>query len=309
MSSMIEVKGLEKSFANNKALASVSLDVEEGEMFALLGPDGAGKTTLMRIVCTLLDADRGDASLGGFSVSGEPEKIREIVGYMPQRFSLYGDLTVRENLDFFARLLGVPRRKREERMKELLEFSRLGGFVSRRAEALSGGMKQKLALSCVLIHQPKVLVLDEPTTGVDPVSRREFWRMLEELKSKGTTILVSTPYMNEAERCDRAAMMYAGRILFNGTTDEVRSAFEGEILEVKSGELKRLAARIKEVVPTRFVQILGDRIRVVLPAKYAHIEKDISALLLTEGVGTDGIEKAAPGIEDTFIALMEGRDE
>jgi ABC-2 type transport system ATP-binding protein len=189
----IRVDNVKKSYGDTVALSSVSLTVEAGEMFGLIGPDGAGKTTLMRILTSLIDPDEGEAWILGLPVRSQAPRVREIIGYMPQRFSLYADLTVSENMRFFADLFGVPAGERKRRTEELLDFSRLGDFVKRRAGALSGGMKQKLALSCALIHTPKVLVLDEPTTGVDPVSRRDFWEMLERLRAQGATILVSTP--------------------------------------------------------------------------------------------------------------------
>ena len=215
----ISVKNISKSFKTVNAVDDVSFEVKEGELFGLIGPDGAGKTTIFRILTTLLFADKGTATVAGFDVVDDYKEIRNHVGYMPGKFSLYQDLTVEENLDFFATIFGTTIEENYELIKDI--YVQIEPFKNRRAGALSGGMKQKLALSCALIHKPKVLFLDEPTTGVDPVSRKEFWEMLKRLQQKGITILVSTPYMDEAELCDRIALIQDGKILQIDTPQEI----------------------------------------------------------------------------------------
>lgn len=300
----IRVDAVSKRYGDTAALSSVSFSVEAGEMFGLIGPDGAGKTTLMRILTSLIDPDEGELSILGLSVRREAGRVREIIGYMPQRFSLYADLTVAENMRFFADLFDVGAAERARRTEELLAFSRLGDFVKRRAGALSGGMKQKLALSCALIHTPRVLVLDEPTAGVDPVSRRDFWDMLGRLRAGGVTILVSTPYMNEASLCGRLAFMHKGAILAAGSVEEITRLFTGAVLAVAGPDLRRVAARLAGAVESELVRILGDRLQVIaLGEKRAEIE----ALLETmrrEGLVSGDVEEIAPGVEDAFVTLM-----
>jgi len=300
----IRVDNVKKSYGDTVALSSVSLTVEAGEMFGLIGPDGAGKTTLMRILTSLIDPDEGEAWILGLPVRSQAPRVREIIGYMPQRFSLYADLTVSENMRFFADLFGVPAGERKRRTEELLDFSRLGDFVKRRAGALSGGMKQKLALSCALIHTPKVLVLDEPTTGVDPVSRRDFWEMLERLRAQGATILVSTPYMNEASLCRHLVFIHKGRILAAGNVDEITRLFKGAVFAVAGPSLQAIAARLKGTVAPELMRILGDRLQVIaLGEKRGEMEALLGAMR-QEGLVSGGIEEIAPGVEDSFVTLM-----
>ncbi|MBN1129581.1 MAG: ABC transporter ATP-binding protein, partial [Chitinispirillaceae bacterium] len=221
----IEAGNLFKKFGDVASLRGVSLAVSEGSLAGLIGADGAGKTTLLRILVTLVAADKGSASVLGHDTVTAMRAIRSGIGYMPQRFSLYQDLSVRENLQFFADVFGIPPAKLDGRMKTLLAFSRLDGFKNRRAGHLSGGMKQKLALSCALIHTPRLLILDEPTTGVDPVSRREFWDILFDLKRQGITILLSTPYMDEATLCDTLFLLHQGRVMRSGTPDDLIAGY------------------------------------------------------------------------------------
>jgi ABC-2 type transport system ATP-binding protein len=300
----LRVDAIRKSFGATAALSGVSFSVEAGEMFGLIGPDGAGKTTLIRIITSLIDADGGEASVLGFSVKKEPARVREIIGYMPQHFSLYQDLTVGENLRFFADLFGVPRAEREARTEELLAFSRLGDFVKRRAGALSGGMKQKLALSCALIHTPRALILDEPTTGVDPVSRRDFWEMLARLRSQGVTILVSTPYMNEASICQHMVFIHKGKILATGSVDEITALFRGTVYAVAGPNLPAISAGLKGAVAPELVRILGDTVQVIaLGERRGEIEALLEAMR-RNGTVAGPIREVAPGVEDSFVALM-----
>jgi len=300
----IQITNLKKRYQETVALSSVSLEVAPSEMFGLIGPDGAGKTSLIRILTSLLDPDEGECRLLGISVQQEPEEVRKIIGYMPQRFSLYPDLTVGENLRFFADLFRVPKQVRLKRTEELLHFSRLTPFVKRRAGQLSGGMKQKLALSCALIHTPKILILDEPTTGVDPVSRREFWDILKTLKSQGVSILVTTPYMDEAEKCDRIALINKGRILAIGTATEVIQGFTGSVHALFGRNLPALAGWFKHRLHPSQVQILGDRVHIRLLPDARETIEDLCREVDSEGFAVDRIEAADPGLEDTFISLI-----
>jgi len=300
----IRVEGVGKRFGDTAALASVSFSVEAGEMFGLIGPDGAGKTTLIRILTTLIDPDDGEAYVLRHSVREEPQRIREAIGYMPQHFSLYQDLSVAENLRFFADLFGVEEAERKRRTEELLAFSRLGDFLKRRAGALSGGMKQKLALSCALIHTPALLILDEPTTGVDPVSRHDFWEMLERLRSQGVTIVVSTPYMNEAALCGRMALVHRGGILATGNADGISSLFRGAIYALSGPDLRSISARLRSSVPSELVRILGDRVQVIALEETRGAVEALVEEMRREGLVAGGAREVPPSVEDTFVTLM-----
>lgn len=296
----ILVEGLHKSYGARPAVRGLDLAVVRGRICGLIGPDGAGKTTTMRVVCGLLRPDAGGARVLGRDSAREPRAVRERLGYMPQRFSLYPDLTVAENLRFFADLFGVPAAERVRREAELMEFSRLGPFRGRRAGQLSGGMKQKLALSCTLIHTPEVLVLDEPTTGVDPVSRREFWRILRELAGRGLALLVSTPYMDEAGLCDEVVLMHEGRAIARGTPGEVAAAFPRRLLEVRGADLPAALARLAAAPrPGVKVHRYGDRLHVV----HDDAAQAEAVARLLEGLDV-GLHPVAPGIEDAFVELM-----
>jgi len=300
----LAVEDLRKRFGENPALDGVSLRIAPGEIHGLIGPDGAGKTTLMRIVCGLLLPDAGRVSVLGFDGVREARRVKQDLGYMPQRFSLYPDLTVAENLHFFADLYQVPPAELSRREERLLAFSGLGPFRGRRAGQLSGGMKQKLALSCLLVHRPKLLVLDEPTTGVDVVSRREFWEILQGLSREGVAQLVSTPYMDEAERFDRLALMHRGRVIAAGTPADVRRAFTGRLFAVAGADLETAWRRLRAQPPEGMrMHRFGDRLHVRLdpfldPAALAESLRPLA-------VQTGEIE---PAIEDVFVALAQGED-
>ena len=299
----IEIRDLVKTFGDVTAVNHLDLQVKSGEMLGLIGPDGAGKTTTIRILCGLLFPDSGSAAVGGVDVKTGVTEIRSFIGYMPQRFSLYPDLTVAENLRFFADLFKVPKAEREERLERLLQFSKLGPFSHRRAQALSGGMKQKLALSCTLIHTPKILFLDEPTTGVDPVSRREFWQILGDLRSQGVTILVTTPYMDEAERCDRVAFIHQGKIMAIDEPGNIPQLYSSVLLELQCNDFVR-AARILQGKPgLGSVQIFGDRLHV----SGSHVEqlsRDVEAVMRESGFTDFKIKQITPTVEDVFVDLM-----
>ena len=297
----LAITDLQKSFGSTRAVAGLDLTVARGEIVGMIGPDGAGKTTTMRIAMGLLRPDAGQVRVLGADPGQGTPAIKERLGYMPQRFSLYPDLTVGENLRFFAELYLVPAAERERREAELLEFSRLGPFRNRRAGALSGGMKQKLALSCNLVHQPQLLILDEPTTGVDPVSRQEFWQWLRRFAGEGLAILVSTPYMDEAELCDRVLLMHEGRALAQGTTAEVIALFPGGLIRVAAGDAQALAALLhQEGMDPRDAIRFGDSLHL------AHPEDGrgrLTGLLAAAGIAHEPI---VPGIEDVFVALVAG---
>jgi ABC-2 type transport system ATP-binding protein len=298
---VIVLTDLHKSYGATAAVRGLSLTVPPGEICGLIGPDGAGKTTAMRIVCGLLRPDSGQATVLGHDCTRETQAIKVHLGYMPQRFSLYPDLTVGENLRFFADLFGVGGEDRARREAELMEFSKLGPFRSRRAGRLSGGMKQKLALSCTLIHTPEVLVLDEPTTGVDPVSRREFWRILRDLAGRGLALLVSTPYMDEAGLCDQVVLMHAGRAIARGTPAEVAASFPRRLLEVQGPDLAAAIARLQtDAVAGTDARRFGDRLHLI------HDDDAQAAAVRARLAGLDiEMRPAVAGIEDVFVALLE----
>ena len=254
---------LTKKFDDFAAIDDLSLAVEEGEIFGLVGPDGAGKTTTMRLLTSIMDPDGGEAWVAGHHVVREAEAVKAEIGYMSQRFGLYADLTVMENLDFYADIYNVPRKGRDERIQRLLAFSNLTPFKRRLAGNLSGGMKQKLGLACTLVHTPRVLFLDEPTNGVDPVSRRDFWRILYQLLREKVTIFVSTAYLDEAERCNRLALIHQGRMLACGTPDEVKQLMRGTILEIRIAEPRQAAAVLRQQFPAASVGLFGDRVHFV----------------------------------------------
>ena len=295
----LELEGLERSWDGRPALRGLDLRLQPGRTVGLIGPDGAGKTTALRIACGLLAADAGHARVFGFDCLEQTASIRPLVGYMPQRFSLYPDLTVDENLRFFAELYGISRHDRLERRERLLAFSRLEPFVKRRAGALSGGMKQKLALACTLIHEPRLLLLDEPTTGVDPVSRLEFWALLGELSRSGMALCVSTPYMDEAARLDEVLLLHRGRVLSRGTPAEIAAAFPRRILAVQGAGAGQWKHRL-ETLPGVSVWRFGNELHVV------H-DGDVPPPALEALLAGSGLEVAhcAPTIEDTFFALVE----
>jgi ABC-2 type transport system ATP-binding protein len=302
---MIVARGLRKSWGVAAAVDGLDLEVGRGEIFGLVGPDGAGKTTAIRLLCGILDADAGEAAVAGFDLRRETEEVKKRIGYMSQRFSLYGDLTVAENLRFFAELFHVPRDGRRAREAELLEFSRLAPYRERLAQNLSGGMKQKLALACTLIHTPEVLFLDEPTTGVDPVSRRDFWKILYDLLRSGVTIFVSTPYMDEAERCGRVALMDRGRVRLCDTPAALRGRMQGRLVEVVAAPQRRAREALALLPGVSGIQVFGDRLHLWLREGGAD-EASICAHLSRHGVESCGIRAVAPGLEDVFVSLLAG---
>jgi len=300
---MIVARGLRKAWGETVAVDGLDLEVGRGEIFGLVGPDGAGKTTAIRLLCGILDADAGEAAVAGFELRREPEAVKTRIGYMSQRFSLYGDLTVAENLRFFASLFHVPREERRRKQEELLEFSRLGPYRDRLAQNLSGGMKQKLALACTLIHTPEVLFLDEPTTGVDPVSRRDFWKILYELLRGGVTVFVSTPYMDEAERCGRVALMDRGRVHVCDTPEALKARMRGTLLELVATPQRPAREVLAGMPGVSGIQAFGDRLHLWL-REAAVDEAAVCAHLAQQGIEACEVRRVAPGLEDVFVSLL-----
>jgi ABC-2 type transport system ATP-binding protein len=298
---MILAEGLTKTFDSVAALDGLSLAVEEGEIFGLVGPDGAGKTTTMRLLTSIMTPDGGEAWVAGHHVVREAEAIKAEIGYMSQRFGLYADLTVMENLDFYADIYNVPRKGRDERVGRLLAFSNLTPFKRRLAGNLSGGMKQKLGLACTLVHTPRVLFLDEPTNGVDPVSRRDFWRILYQLLREKVTIFVSTAYLDEAERCNRLALIHQGRLLACGTPEEVKQLMRGTILEIRTAEPRRSAALLRQQFPAASVGLFGDRVHFV----GADGQIDQAGKTLSDaGLPPQSVRTIPPTLEDVFVSAI-----
>jgi ABC-2 type transport system ATP-binding protein len=303
---IIKTKNLRKTFGEVKAVDGLDLEVMEGEIFGLVGPDGAGKTTTMRLLTGILKPTGGEAQVAGFDVFRHPEAVKRSIGYMPQRFSIYGDLTVAENLTFFAKIYQVPHHERTEREKTLLEFSRLTPFRKRLAQHLSGGMKQKLALACTLMHTPKVLFLDEPTTGVDPVSRRDFWKILYSLLGEGVTIFVSTPYMDEAERCNRVALIDKGQIALCDEPKALKRRMQGDLLEIVAEPLRQAKEIIAELPEVLSVEVFGDRLHVWV-TDAADFQSSLTASFQRKQIALSSLSPAVPGLEDVFISLISGR--
>lgn len=298
---MIKIDALVKSFGSIKAINDVWLQVDEGDIFGLVGPDGAGKTTLLRLICGLIEPDRGEVDLAGIP-SRDMDKVRDMLGYMPQRFSLYGDLTVMENIRFFAAMYNLPRAIVAERADEILNITNMGAFKQRLADDLSGGMKQKLALTCALITRPRILVLDEPTYGVDPQSRREFWKILYGLNQGGMTVLVSTAYMDEAELCTRVALIDQGRVKTVDSPAGLRSRFAHHLLEVRTNSRDpHLFAQVAGVLDVSFYgykyQIMVDDISLA--------SENIEACLRDKGLALLSLRQVAPSMEDVFVLFAE----
>jgi ABC-2 type transport system ATP-binding protein len=300
---IIETHELRRDFKKTRAVDALDLAIHPGELFGLVGPDGAGKTTTMRLLGGLLDITSGSASVAGFDLTTQAEKVKPKIGYMAQQFSLYGELSVLENLDFFAELFDVTRQEQGERTQHLLEFAGLTEFTERRAVNLSGGMQKKLALACTLIHQPRILLLDEPTTGVDPVSRREFWNILTELHVQGTTIIVSTPYMDEADRCSRVGLMYDSRLVECDEPRMIRERLDGEIIEVLAQDWQTALAALEGLPGVREAQTYGEAVNLLVDKGKKRLP-EIKRALKEAGIGYRSIRIAPPRMEEAFISLI-----
>ena len=305
----IKTENLTKSFDGLIAVDNLNLEVAEGEIFGLVGPDGAGKTTTMRLLTAIMEPTSGEAWIVGRQTVKEAEAIKEEIGYMSQRFGLYPDLTVMENIRFYADIYGVPKKERQEKIDRLLDFSNLTPFKKRLAGNLSGGMKQKLGLTCALIHTPRVLFLDEPTNGVDPVSRRDFWRILYQLLKEKVTIFISTAYLDEAERCNRIGLMHRGEIIALGTPAEVKQLMKGTILEIRSSQPRKVKTLLRGHYDTDSVGLFGDRVHLVTEVAGRDSE---AAEKIIRGAGLSflGIRTVEPSLEDVFISVLgEGKRE
>jgi len=297
---MVEVRGLTRRFGALVAVDRLDFTVRRGELFGLVGPDGAGKTTTLRMLAGVLRPSAGDARLDGVSVAHDPEKVKHRLAYMSQRFGLYADLTVKENLEFYADLHRVPRAERPARLERLFRFSNLGPFQDRLAGKLSGGMKQKLGLSCALVHQPDILLLDEPTFGVDPISRRDLWLIVHEMVAQGVTVVVSTAYMDEAERFDRLAFLHRGRVLALDTPAALQAALAGEILALRTADARAALAAARALPEVRHAVRFGELVHVTV----ASAERDAAAVragLAAAGIETLDLAPVEPSLEDVFI--------
>jgi ABC-2 type transport system ATP-binding protein len=304
----IRAEGLTKRFGTLTAVDHLTLTVSPGEAFALVGPDAAGKTTTMRMLVGIMDPDAGRAEVLGFDTVRESEALKEHIGYMPQRFGLYDDLTVAENLAFYADIYRVDREERQQRMPELLNFSNLTPFQDRLARNLSGGMRQKLGLACALIHRPRLLFLDEPTFGVDPISRREFWEILYGLLGAGITIFLSTAYMDEAERAHRVGLMHHGRLLVVDTPKAIKSSFQGELLEGRASNLWTARKILSENPLVRLSLAMGDRLMITVDDAAAAVGP-LTAALTQAGLTGVSMERANPNLEDLFVQIVRRGEE
>ena len=300
---IIETDRLTRDFKSARAVNELTLSIASGELFGLVGPDGAGKTTTLRLLAGLLDITEGEATILGFDLKDKAEDIKPHVGYMAQQFSLYGELSVSENLQFFAELFDVSSKDQSERTERLLSFAGLTEFKDRRAANLSGGMQKKLALACTLIHQPEILLLDEPTTGVDPVSRREFWNILTELHLQGTTIIVSTPYMDEADRCSRVGLMYAGKLVECDTPLNIRNKVEGEMIELQAEDWQKALETLAGLSGVHEAQTYGESIHLLVDSGKRRLP-EIEKVLKNSGLGYRSIRIAPMQMEEAFISLI-----
>jgi len=300
----IAFSGVTRRYGAVTALTELSLDVRAGEMFGLIGPDGAGKTTSIRLACGLLAPHAGSVAVLGRDPVADHRAITAEIGYLSQRFSLYGDLTIDENIAFFAEIHGV--KQFAAARDRLLDMTQLTSFRGRRADRLSGGMKQKLALACTLVHEPRVLLLDEPTTGVDPVSRREFWKLLSEFLSRGLTIVMATPYLDEAERCGRVALLHEGRLLALDEPSRLQAALAGQLLEVVADARRPPVDLLSKVPGVRDVQSFGDRAHVRVDGEARALARDVAAALTTAGIRVIDVRPIGASLEDVFIELITG---
>jgi ABC-2 type transport system ATP-binding protein len=308
----IETTGLQKRFPKmaQPAVHDLDLTIYPGQLFGLVGPDGAGKTTTLRMLASVMKPDAGSARVAGYDVVKEAESIRNLIGYMPQNFSLYPDLSVQENLDFFADIHHMPAEQKRARITEMLAFTQLEPFRQRRAGNLSGGMKKKLALGCALVHAPQILMLDEPSTGVDPVSRRELWTILTEVVQQGVTVILSTPYMDEAERCHQVGMLYDGSLLTSGSPEEMSASLPFAIIEVKARPRKAMRRIVAETAGIAGWRPVGDRLRLAVPNENGQVKGVLQALnhkFAGEALVVDFTRMERPGMEDVFVHLVSQR--
>jgi len=302
----IQTTNLTKTFGSLTAVKQLNLEVKTGEIFGLVGPDASGKTTTIRMLCGILPPDGGEARVAGCDIRKEAESLKEKVGYLPQRFGLYGDLTVLENIHFYADLYQVSKKERKGRIERLLRFANLEPFGKRKAQDLSGGMKQKLGLICALIHTPQILFLDEPTTGVDPLSRRDFWIILYELLKEGVTILFSTSYLDEAERCSRIGLIYQGELLMTDTPSAVKAQMGRKVLELRLEDHRKGMKMLEGNESLRSLVLSGDRIHVLVDDPQEG-ERVIREVLNAGGMEVLGLTEVKPSLEDAFISIVRSK--
>jgi ABC-2 type transport system ATP-binding protein len=299
----VEVRGLSKRLGKVAAADNVSFTAETGKIFGIVGPDGAGKTTILRILAGVTLVDQGSAIVAGFDVGADPEAVKNHISYMPQRFGLYEDLTVDENIRFYADLFGVDARSREINTTRLLQACGMSEFRGRLAGKLSGGMKQKLGLTCALIHRPRVILLDEPTTGVDPISRGDLWQILYSLLAEGVTVLIATAYLDEAERCHRLALLHQGRLMFCGSPAELKRSLPGVVLSVTSPQARKVEMRLTGAAGVSSVLLLGDAVRLVVDDAQARIG-ELSTLLRAANLPFSEFIRTEPTVEDVFVSRI-----
>lgn len=308
----ITVEGISKRYPGQKdklALNKISFNVPQGSLYGIIGPDGAGKTTLLRILSSVMLQSSGKASVLGFDTRRKAEEIRKLIGYMPQEFSQYPDLNLIENLNFFANIQGVSKAQKQERIEKMLTLTNLSGFRQRAAGNLSGGMKKKLALSCAMVHNPRVLILDEPTTGVDPVSRAEFWSLLSTIVKDGVTVLISTPYMDEAERCSMVGILYDGQILKEGTPEALTDQLPFNIIEVKAKPRKQMREVVSQTKDILSWNPVGDRLRLsVPPAKERSISRELEYSFKRQKLDLHILRSARKTMEDVFVTVVEEQE-
>ena len=304
MENRLEINGVSFSFKKKRVLQDISFNVEKGETYGLVGPDGAGKTTLIRLFCGLLAPDEGSCSVLGMDTVKDKKNMIKRIGYLSQRFSLYGDLTISENMNFFAEIHGLRRFKQKK--KELLEFMGIEKFSNRRADRLSGGMKQKLALACTLIHTPEIIFLDEPTNGVDPVARREFWKILKTVSNDGVSVVISTPYLDEAGKCDKICFMNDGSIIEKGAPEELKNKFNGTIAEIVTQNSRSSFEAVRMISGVSSVQLFGDKMHAVFQNEIISEEK--LKIEVQKIMKNSRFKVVEPTMEDVFISLLEGKE-
>jgi ABC-2 type transport system ATP-binding protein len=302
----IQTNNLTKTFGSLTAVNRLNLEVKTGEIFGLVGPDASGKTTTLRMLCGILLPDGGEAKVAGCDIRKEAEALKEKVGYLPQRFGLYGDLTVLENIHFYADLYQVSKKRRGERIERLLRFANLKPFEKRKAQDLSGGMKQKLGLICALIHTPHILFLDEPTTGVDPLSRRDFWMILYDLVKEGVTILFSTSYLDEAERCNRIGLIYQGELLITDIPSSVKDQIGGTVLELRLEDHRKGMKVLEGIESLRSLVLSGDKIHVLVDDPQEG-ERVIREVLKTKEIEILNLTVVRPSLEDAFVSIVRSK--
>ena len=305
---IIETHDLQRDYKKVRAVDSLNLAIQAGELFGLVGPDGAGKTTTLRLLAGLLSITAGTAEVAGYDLASQAEAVKPKIGYMAQQFSLYRELSVYENLTFFADLFNVDREVLPERMASLLDFAGLSEFKDRRAAFLSGGMQKKLALACTLIHQPDILLLDEPTTGVDPISRREFWDILTGLFLDGTTIIVSTPYMDEADRCSRVGLMYAGKMVVCASPEQIRSQIQGELIQVNPDDWRAAYDFLKDLPGVFEIQTYGESLSLLVDSAKTRLP-EITSAMNEKNLTFRGARTAPARMEEAFISLIKRLEE